>query len=116
MDSVKVELSGRYVEEFRTYGRKLAYDSLVHRVRVIKLANEHNTSDTLASTRNVEQPLSDVDRLKKENETLRNELRMLKSGYIYIGESEPPASGRFGSASYLPISAAFLPPSSFFSS
>lgn len=80
VDSVKVELSGRYVEEFRTYGRKLAYDSLVHRVRVIKLANEHNTSDTLASTRNVEQPLSDVDRLKKENETLRNELRMLKSG------------------------------------
>ena len=32
VDSVKVELSGRYVEEFRTYGRKLAYDSLVHRV------------------------------------------------------------------------------------
>ncbi|MBQ4034667.1 MAG: hypothetical protein II623_04340, partial [Paludibacteraceae bacterium] len=51
VDSLKVELSGRYVDEYRTYGRKLAYDSLVHRIRVIKAANEHNTSDTLASVR-----------------------------------------------------------------
>ncbi len=80
VDSLKVELSGRYVDEYRTYGRKLAYDSLVHRIRVIKAANEHNTSDTLASVRRVEQPLSEIDRLKKENQTLRNELKMLRFG------------------------------------
>lgn len=80
VDSVKSSLSSRYVEDYRTYGSKVAYDSLVYRVNLVKAANEHNTSDTLASTRNVAQPLSEIDRLKKENQTLRNELFMLKTG------------------------------------
>lgn len=80
VDSVKSELSSRYVEDFRTYGSKAAYDSLAYRVRIVKAANEHNTSDTLASTARVAQPLSEIDRLKRENQALKNELLMLKSG------------------------------------
>lgn len=80
IDSVKSHLSSRYVEDYRTYGSTAAYDSLCRRVRVLKAANEHNEGDTLASTRFVEQPLSEVDRLKQENSSLKNEISMLKYG------------------------------------
>lgn len=85
LDSVKSSLSSRYVEDYRTYGSSVAYDSLSKRVRVLKAANEHNESDTLASTRYVEQPMSEVDRLRQENNALRKEISILKYGQ----EKEP---------------------------
>lgn len=88
LDSLKSSLSNQYVNDYRTYGNKIAYDSLCRRVRVLKAANEHNESDTLASTKSVEQPMSEVDRLKMENQTLRNELSILKNG----PEKEPELS------------------------
>ncbi len=80
LDSLKNNLSSKYVEDYRTYGSAAAYDSLCRRVRVLKAANEHNTGDTLATTRWIEQPMSEVDRLKMETQSLRNELNMLKYG------------------------------------
>ena len=79
-DSIKNTLSIQYVSDFRTIGRSAAYDSLQHRIRVLKLSNEHNTSDTLATAANIEPPMSEIDKMKKENESLRNEIAVLKYG------------------------------------
>ncbi|MBQ0030089.1 MAG: DUF3078 domain-containing protein [Bacteroidales bacterium] len=80
VDSLKRQLSVQYVEDFRTYGRLAAYDSLCARVRMFKAANEHNSTDTLAAAIDIEPPMSEIDRLKQENQSLRNELAILKNG------------------------------------
>lgn len=80
LDSIKGSLSGRYVEDFRTYGRDAAYDSLCLRIRVIVASNEYNHSDTLSKVVQVEQPMSEIERLRKENKTLQNEISVLKNG------------------------------------
>ncbi len=77
-DSIKSSLSTRYMNDFRTYGQAAAYDSLRYRIRVLNASNEYNGGDTLnTKVEAVEQPLSEVDRLKRENQSLRNQLRVL---------------------------------------
>ena len=81
LDSIKSSLSSRYVEDFRIYGKSVAYDSLCYRIRVLVASNEYNKSDTLSKKMvDVEQPMSQIEKLQKENQTLRNELNVLKNG------------------------------------
>src|SRR5574344_2162419 len=87
VDSLKTDLSNRYVRDFRTYGRTAAYDSLRARINVINASNEHNQSDSLVISNNVEQPLSEIDRLKKEVQTLKNEIAQMKK--VQSGGKEP---------------------------
>lgn len=87
VDSLKTDLSNRYVRDFRTYGRTAAYDSLRARINVINASNEHNQSDSLVISNNVEQPLSEIDRLKKEVQTLKNEIAQMKK--VQSGVKEP---------------------------
>lgn len=89
LDSIKSSLSSRYVEDFRTYGRDVAYDSLCLRIRVLVASNEHNHSDTLSKIVQVEQPLSEIDKLRQENRTLQNELSILKNGVAPEPELSP---------------------------